>query len=228
MTDIDQVHPAEAAVEVTADEAARRIREMGLVDGEHKMSPEDRHRANFVGRVCDHLGIERTVENFAKVTNALNELGVEPHAGHEYPKYVPTGRKEQVWDIKTDSYVDGKKDELVIANDETEEADIKAGKLPGGTDLRPNPEAHTDVPTAGLIPTKPEDMNHSRTNPQFRNVEAAKMTQSEEPKFSEQVVENAEKKAETGYQNAGAGKLDNPDYSHGATRPAPKAPQRRT
>lgn len=145
----------------TVVEAARRIQESKLLeDDPHHQSPEERHQANFIGRVCDQLGIERTVENFARVDAAMDKLGIEPHAGHEYPKYVKTGKKVQVFDFATNTYFDGKKDEEVIVHDADEERAAMAGDSPANVDDagRPAPAPHTDVPTSGVIPTPPEDI----------------------------------------------------------------------
>lgn len=188
-----------AIVQITADDAAARIRQSGLLDDAHPMSPEDRHRANFAGRVCAALGLDPTVENFARVDAAMRELNIVPHEGHEYPKWVKTGRKEQVWDVNTDSYVDGKKDEVVCVHDADEEAEATSGKAidpASGHVTGSDPEPHTDVPTRGLIPTRPGDST--------ADAPAA------------------------GFQRAGAGRLVNEETAPETVKPAvpPKAPQR--
>lgn len=141
-------------VAITAEEAADRIRQSGLLDEAHQLSPEDRHRANFAGRVCEILGLPATVENFAHVAHAMDELQIVPHEGHEYPKWVKTGRKVQVYDMKTDAWVDGPKDEMVVVHDEDEEA--HAGDPPHPADpVNPAPQPRTEVPTSGLVPAQP-------------------------------------------------------------------------
>lgn len=115
---------------VTANEAAIQIRQSGLLDEAHGLTPEDRHRANFAGRVCEILGLEPTAENMARVQQAMDKLDIEPHEGHEYPKWVPTGRKVQVYNPATGAMVDGPKDEMAIANDADEEAMIGRGEVP--------------------------------------------------------------------------------------------------
>lgn len=146
-------------VTVTADEAALRIRAAGALDDSHPISPEDRHRADFVGRVCDHLSLERTVENFSRVAKALDDLGIVPHAGHEYPKYVKTGKKMQRYDSTKDEMVDTKEDEQVTVHDANEEAEVTAGKHPASqpSPASTEPDPRTDTPTMNIKPTQPEN-----------------------------------------------------------------------
>lgn len=182
---------------ITADEAAQRVRQSGLLNDAHPMSAEDRHRANFVGRVCEHLGLDPTVENFARVAAALRELKIEPHAGHEYPKYVKTGKKVKVWDGASGDWIDGKEDEQVIVHDADEEAKATSGEPVDAHDGHPagsGPEPHTDKPTAGLTPTRPEG-------------------------------EQADAPTDGGYRNAGAGKLDETAKPPVPSKP-PQAPKR--
>src|SRR4051812_10328694 len=102
-------------MKIDAKEAARRIRDAGLHDeiASH-MDPATRHRMGFIQSVCNELGVPPDADNLARVSEALIQLDIQPHEGNEYPKYVPTGRKEQVYDPGRGDFVDGKKDEMVI------------------------------------------------------------------------------------------------------------------
>lgn len=140
---------------VTVGEAARRVRESGLFEDVNPMTAEDRHRANFAGRVCTALGLESTVENFARMEMAMEKLGIKPHEGHEYPKWVPSGRKEQVFDHASNEWVDGKKDEMIIVHDEDDEARVGRGEAPKvRVENRQNATAvRTDQPIFGIRST---------------------------------------------------------------------------
>lgn len=144
---------------VSISEAVRYIKDHDVLNEvANPQSPEDRHRANFIGHVCTALGLEPTVDNFFRVSAALDHLDIQPHTGREYPKWVPSGRKEQVF--VDGEWVDGKKDEMVVVHDEDEEAQAGRGEVihtrPGAYGSYTGAEApavRVDQPVFGLRTT---------------------------------------------------------------------------